>query len=529
MCLGNVQINELYREFFFDSPVVKENNNSFGEEVNNDIFSDNENEFDVSEKECLSNLKTLIDVASNKFDKMEESRTQASTLTLTAKNTHKQEIQKSESHVVRTFSNYDDDSSDDEVIYHLDGFDEPEFDISNQSFLFTATSTSVENLLTKTEGTLDQKFYADMQSIKVDDETTKIIFQSEKGEQYDSLKMSINAYSPTLAETEEPKLVKLPVTIEILTNENQLKCKLDLLEEKIDLKEKEKIKEQPKTETKPAQNIVTRAIFKATRPSNSRFVSVQDPKCRYVSALPFSDKTGYAIDYRNIKNRALIGYEHMQKRVSLFNIMSTYVANEAPLWTEHSFVAKPLPGIFKATQYYVPDTVSNMDNSNPKRLRETSEGYTRAHISIINKLVVKDKNNEVFQIEDSVTYINKKKNNATMTAKISEIFNTIDFAEDELNKIDSFVEHQIRLSILEKFEMLRTKTKTLDQVKAKIFSEFNASLTSLLNFLNAPKTRRPRIEPCGSFQDALYLSNSPHFEKSKEYLTGMIKAVTIKV
>jgi len=287
------------------------------------------------------------------------------------------------------------------------------------------------------------------------------------------------------------------------------------------IKEKGKELEQPQQVKPQAEKLASEKI----RIPTAKFIDTKSPSCRQVAALPFTDKTGFAYDYSKCKDRIRIGYEHMQKRVILIKMMVAYVSTESPLWKGYAFVTETKSKLFQANEYHVPETLPNMDNRHPKDFYEV-KGHSRAHISILNKLIVQNMNGETFQVEDSIPYVNRKKNNETLMTTISKIFNTIDFVEVELNHIDSYVEFRTRISFLEKFESLRQRKMSADQAKASVVDELRVSLRLLEQFISVTsKFNRPMVTPPEAFRIAKNLAEPNLVSKTREYLGGMIRAL----
>lgn len=166
-------------------------------------------------------------------------------------------------------------------------------------------------------------------------------------------------------------------------------------------------------------------------------------------------------------SKKLVGYKdmgnkHMFKRLEIFQALGNYMKTKKDSLKDYK-IPNCVEGQYRACAYFVPSLGGKDD-------------YQRAHISLLNKVVLQErKSGKFYEINDSIKFKGKE-------TTLHELLNTCDYAPRLLNDIDSYWESAMRPYA---DSQLRDVLNGLDPLIAakKLSSQYESSLIQLKNML----------------------------------------------
>lgn len=231
------------------------------------------------------------------------------------------------------------------------------------------------------------------------------------------------------------------------------------------------------------------------------------------SVIEETDSTKFAEDFRPLKfSCQSIGYRHVWKRLNFFLTMSRYISERAIYLKEESIPFYCRKHQFKAAKYVVPLSYSQESYHVP--------GYTRAHISLLNKIVYERGDDGLVQMQGKLTVCKKK-------TSLDEFFNLCDIVPNLVNSIDWYAEFFLRehackiLSLVKDQQVHYTKAAQalggeyricLQQLKDKIVKKIPIKIT---------KSCTKNLKECFDSEVSIILKNA---EKAQVYINGMLNA-----
>lgn len=223
------------------------------------------------------------------------------------------------------------------------------------------------------------------------------------------------------------------------------------------------------------------------------------------------DMTKLGEDFRlSTYARREIAKRHMWKRLNFFLVMCSYIEDKAPYLKgyEFPFVAK---NQFRATAKVLPSSF--------QKVTPVDRHFEATHISILNKIVVKD-SNKLFTMHGQLTLTAKK-----IDTTLLHFFNVCDIAHATMNSIDWHAEYYLRSFTYELLDSVKNGEETVSETAQTFAHNYAKCLMRLQDRIRDKNMKADK----GCFykkefeeQMAKIMGNK---ETACEYIDGMLEAI----
>ncbi len=213
------------------------------------------------------------------------------------------------------------------------------------------------------------------------------------------------------------------------------------------------------------------------------------------------DTTGLSENFYGLTPNDM-GYRHMQKRLSFFKEMSRYIQSKAHFLKDNHFPQYEKKQ-FKATAYVVPSQTAGRSRTD----------FERAHVSILNKIVVKDRDNQLYKMEGALETADR------VNTTVQEFFNICDIAPKAINSIDWYAEYHLRQYAYELLQGVKIGDITSTQAANIFAGEYNKCLNGLQKMIKIG-----RIPNYMSVKMKKEMAKILADKNSSEYVNGMLGA-----
>ncbi len=228
---------------------------------------------------------------------------------------------------------------------------------------------------------------------------------------------------------------------------------------------------------------------------------------KYKEQIEDRNKIGVDFRFSPIEQVAKL---HMWKRLNFFLVTCRYIANRAEHLKGCNFPTHS-KNQFKAMAAVVPASSNKLTDHDSK--------FERAHISLINKIVV-NKNNCLFTMEDKLDITARK-----IETNLHHFFNICDIAPVIINSIDWYAEYYLRQFAYELLEAVKSGEERFEEVAHTFARSYGLRLIELQERILYTQTKADKDCFCKKEFEAEMAKMMADREKTLKYIDDMLIAI----